>query len=361
MENNVLKLGVVGLGRGRQVTIELVNDKNVKLTAVADWNPEILAEAVADYKQRGFTDFEAFNTFDEMLENGDFDAVFIATDAICHVPYVIKALDAGKHVLSEIPAVNSIEEAKALKAAVMRHPELKYMTGENCCYWAFIQAWKRMYEDGQIGQTIYAESEYIHSCDIRTKTQKDFPQDHWRSFQPAIHYLTHNLGPLLYIMDDECVSVSCMQPDQMSNPYRPDKNGVAIFKTKKGAVIRILIIFDAYAGFDHNFAIIGTRGTLETDKTKPMETAHTFARLMDIPGTLEEKIEIPVTDKFAGENIGGYHGGADVKMIREFIKCVLEDTKPPIDVDMGIRITLPGLIAAESAKNGGQLMEIPQI
>ncbi len=355
-----IKLGVVGLGRGKDVTIELINEKNVKITAICDKNPETLSKAAEDYEKAGFKDFACFNSFDELIENADIDAVFIATEAIYHVPYVIKALDSGKHVISEIPAVNSIEEAKQLKAAVLRHPELKYMTGENCCYWAFIQAWKKMYDEGKLGQAIYAESEYIHGCDIRERSQKDYPKEHWRAFNPAIKYLTHNLGPLLYIMDDECVSVSCMQPDEFYNPYRPDKNAAAIFKTKKGAVIRILIVFDAFVGFDHNFEIIGTKGSIETDKVKPLGDAHSFARFMDIPGSRDEKIDIPVTLKFPGET-DGHHGGADLKMMQAFIKSVIEDTPVPVNVDLGIRMTVPGIIAAESAAKGGALMEIPEI
>ena len=233
MANKIVKLGVVGLGRGKDVALELLNEKNVKVTAICDKNPELLKLGIEDFTKAGFSGFESYVTFDEMIEKADIDAVYIATDAIYHVPYVIKALDSGKHVISEIPAVNSVQEAKDLKAAVLRHPKLKYMTGENCCYWAFIETWKKMYDEGKLGQAIYAEAEYIHGSDIRTKNENSYDKKHWRYFNPAIKYLTHDLGPLLYIMDDECVSVSCMQPDQLYNPYRPDKNGIAIFKTKK--------------------------------------------------------------------------------------------------------------------------------
>lgn len=360
MEEKFVKLGIVGMGRGGAVALDVVDEAKVKITAICDRNPEIMESRKKDFEKAGASGFECYSTFDEMLEQADIDAVFIATDAICHVPYAIKALDAGKHVISEIPAVNSIDEAKALKAAVSRHPELKYMTAENCCYWEFIQTWKTMYDDGKFGQAVYAESEYIHSKDWRTMKPEQFPKDHWRSFNPAIKYLTHNLGPLLYIMDDYCVSVSCMSPDVKYNPYRPDKNQVALFKTAKGAVIRILITFDLFADFDHNFRIMGTRGSIETDPTKPLEEAHSFARLSDIPGSIRDKIEIPVTLKRSDEPDAG-HGGADKKMMMAFINCILEDTKPPIDVDMGIRITLPGIIASESALNGGKPMDIPTI
>lgn len=354
-----VKLGVVGLGRGAIVK-DIFGEESIRLTAICDRNPKILKKVSKEFTEK-VGPLETYDNFEDLLK-GDIDAVYIATEAIDHVSYVIKALDAGKHVLSEIPTVNSLEEAKALKAAVAAHPELKYMAGENCCYWAFIQAWKTMYEEGKFGQAVYAEAEYLHGKDYREFKEEDYPKDHWRTFNAGIKYLTHDLGPLLYIMDDYCVSVTCMEPDVEYNPYvyGGNKNGVALFKTAKGAVIRILTVFDAYVGFDHNFSLIGTRGTIETDKTKKLDDAHSFARFADIPGTLDDKVDIPVTLKFPNEDEGG-HGGADKKMLLDFARCIIEDTPSPIDVDMGIRMTLPGIIAHESALQGGVPLEIPQI
>lgn len=360
MSEKTVKLGVVGLGRGRNVVSEIVNEKGVRLTAICDHNPEKRESAKEHFKALGLSNLECYDNFDDILKS-DIDAIFIATDAIYHVPFVIKALDAGKHVISEIPTVNTLEEAKELKSAVKRHPELKYMAAENCCYWAFIQAWKKMYEEGKFGEISYAESEYLHSTDYRKMKPENYPKNHWRQFNPAIKYLTHNLGPLLYIMNDRVTTVTCMSPDIKYNPYRDViKNDIALFKTAKGAVIKIHICFDAFVGFDHNFAMIGTRGTIETDKVKPLEEAHSFARFSDIPGSMDEKVEIPVTLSFPGEQNGG-HGGADRKMMMDFIKCIIEDTNPPIDVDMGIRMSLPGIFANESCQKGGIPVEIPEI
>jgi predicted dehydrogenase len=72
-------------------------------------------------------------------------------------------MEAGKHVLSEIPSVNSLEEAYELKAVVTAHPDLIYMAAENCCYWAFIETWKKMHERGEFGDIVYAEAEYLHA------------------------------------------------------------------------------------------------------------------------------------------------------------------------------------------------------
>ena len=45
MASKVVKLGVVGLGRGQYVVEEIVGEKNVLLTAICDHNPEKLNSA----------------------------------------------------------------------------------------------------------------------------------------------------------------------------------------------------------------------------------------------------------------------------------------------------------------------------
>ena len=69
---------------------------------------------------------------------------------------------------------------------------------------------------------------------------------------------------------------------------------------------------------------------------------------------------IPVKLHFEGEQ-SGEHGGADAKMMRAFIKCIIDDTQPPLDVELGIRMSIPGIYAHESSLQGGMPVEIPEI
>ena len=360
MSEKIIKVGVVGLGRGTAIARCLAGVKNAKLVSVCDHNPAILksgyeelAEAVNDPNLIQFSDY------DEFLKS-DIDAVIVATEAVYHVPIVIKAFDAGKHVLCEIPSVNSIEEAREPKDAVNAHPELTYMAAENCCYWAFIQTWKKMHEDGLFGEIAYAEAEYLHALNPDEFSPTYYPEGHWRTYQPAIRYLTHELGPLLYVMNDKCVSVTCMEADVHYDPYTPERKetGVALFKTQKGAVIRLLVSFGAYTSYDHNYRICGTRGTIETDRRDIVDRSPSLASLHSIPGTFTSKIQIPVTTCYEGEDSSG-HGGADGKMVKDFINCLVEGRKPDLDVDFAINMSLPGIIAHESAVQGGVPMEIP--
>lgn len=358
MEKRVLKVGVVGMNRGRGVIAHMLEEDNAKLCAICDKNPELLEKSVKFFEDRGVKDLQAFTSYDEFLK-ADIDTVYLATDATLHAPQAIQALNSGKHVISEIPAVDTVEEARALKAAVLAHPELKYMGGENCCFWQFIQDWKEMYENGKFGQAVYAEGEYIHTGD-----PKEFePINTWRKSYNAIQYITHDLGPLMYILGDRCVSVTCMEPDIRYNPYKTGKeNGVALFKTAKGAVIKILICFGAYTGdrgSRHNFLLYGTEGSIEKDRRQaPYAEEASYAHFSDMARGFQNCIQMPAP--FGKKNVGG-HGGADFEMMRAFFKCILEDTAPPLDIDLTIQMSIAGIYAHESAMQGGKPIEIPEI
>ena len=117
MGKKTVTYGVVGLKRGAELAIEGLGFTDAKLVAACDCNPDTLASAKKTLEEKGLCDCTYFLDFEEFLKS-DFDAVIIATDATNHVPLVLRALDAGKHVLCEIPSVNSVEEAKILKQAV---------------------------------------------------------------------------------------------------------------------------------------------------------------------------------------------------------------------------------------------------
>ncbi|MBO5495069.1 MAG: Gfo/Idh/MocA family oxidoreductase [Eubacterium sp.] len=57
---------------------------------------------------------KVFRSFDELLEKGEFDAVYIATPHTSHLEYSLKALQAGKPVLCEKPVGVSAEEASLM-------------------------------------------------------------------------------------------------------------------------------------------------------------------------------------------------------------------------------------------------------
>jgi predicted dehydrogenase len=51
-------------------------------------------------------------SYDDVLANPEIDCVYISLPASLHLEWILKALDAGKHVICEKPAVMSLEDAK---------------------------------------------------------------------------------------------------------------------------------------------------------------------------------------------------------------------------------------------------------
>ena len=351
-----VKVGFVGLGRGRSLASNLLGMKDARIAGICDLD-SIRLDAAADWlaKENKLEGVLVTKSFDELLAS-DVDAVVIATAAIAHTDMAIQALAAGKHVLSEIPAVNSVEEAYRLKEAVSRYPSQKYMVAENCCFWAFINTWKGLVEKGEIGRVWYAEAEYLHNITDLMRDRDGKPT--WRASYDAIKYLTHDLGPLLYLLDDRVIEVSGFAPSFNSLPdlSTGTPNEVAMFRTAKGALIKILVSFGIVRSFIHNYCVYGDRGSLETDR---MDAYTTNACLSSVQSMGMKMFRMPTTSGYPGYSAAG-HGGADAKMIEGFISCILNDTKPPIDVDLGLNITIPGILAHESMKQGGKTLEIPQ-
>jgi predicted dehydrogenase len=364
-----VKIGCVGLGRGKEIMSSTLYDKSIQIRAICDKNIERLEEYRDYLESEGVKDLLTFEGYEDMLKS-DIDAVVIATDIDLHPAMCVQAMEAGKHVLSEIPIIRSVEDAKLLMEASKAYPGIKYMTGENCCFWAFIETWKHMHDKGMLGDVWYAEGEYLHNTIHLRLDENGNPTWRAKTASHAITYITHDLGPLLYIMNDRCVNVTAFAPE--INPYkgiREYPNEVAIFKTAKGALIKIFTGFGVIRPANHNYVMYGSRGTLETNRAKRGVETPTYAYLEDIPYT-KNMFEIPTEKAFSsegrpGDNAAnkGYagHGGADRRMMHEFAASIINDTKPPVDLRQGIEMSLPGIYAKMSVEQGSKTLEIPNL
>ena len=108
---------------------------------------------------------KACGSYDELLADAEIDAVYIPLPNHLHVPWAIKALKAGKHVLCEKPIGLTTAEAKELLVEARKHPELKVM--EAFMYRHHPQ-WKKarqLVDEGKIGtlQSIHSFFSYYNA------------------------------------------------------------------------------------------------------------------------------------------------------------------------------------------------------
>ncbi|MEQ9066359.1 MAG: Gfo/Idh/MocA family oxidoreductase, partial [Gimesia chilikensis] len=69
----------------------------------------------------------AYGSYEELLADPDIDAIYNPLPNHLHVPWSIKAIEAGKHVLCEKPIGLSSSEGQQLVDCAAAHPELKVM------------------------------------------------------------------------------------------------------------------------------------------------------------------------------------------------------------------------------------------
>ena len=56
----------------------------------------------------------------------------------------------------------------------------------------------------------------------------------------------------------------------------------------------------------------------------------------------------------------GGHGGSHGHLMNEFVTAILQDRKPLVDIAMALNMTVPGIVAHQSALKDGESMKIPQ-
>jgi len=95
---------------------------------------------------------KAYGSYEELLADPGVDAVYIPLPNHLHVPWSIKALEAGKHVLCEKPIGLSAAEALKLLEAARRHPRLKVMEAFMYRHHPQWQRAKQLVTEGKLGE-----------------------------------------------------------------------------------------------------------------------------------------------------------------------------------------------------------------
>lgn len=348
------RVGISGLGRGLGPADTFAVMPDCAVVAACD--PE--QTALDRFSQRHpqaqlFTDYEA------MLGAG-LDIVCVATPMPLHRAQTVAALEAGCHVLQEVTLAHTVDDCRAILAAVRAHPRQKFMLAENNCYLAYIMGWQKLWADGHLGAFMYAEAEYVH--DIRHLLRNADGTPAWRASRPPIVYCTHSLGPLLKVTGERCVSAVGMHTGSKLEPELGHIDmEVALFQTSSGGVIKVLRAQAvAREPSHHSYVIYGTAGCLESSRP-PTAPERTYAYFESVPYT-RSLMEIPMganVPHAPKEAFAGGHGTQEYYMIQDFMHCIRHDTPSPIDIDLALAMTLPGLCAHESATQGGKPVAVP--
>ena len=290
-----------------------------------------------------------YSSIEEMVQDDQIEAVFLATDAPSHARLAIMALNHGKHVVTAVPAVfgfSAEEDAEKLFEAVKKSGK-KYMMNETSTFHPALYAKRMQYQAGALGKIIYSEGEYWHDkvasmAGYNPKTGK-IDVNGWRRGLAPMWYPTHSTAYYVSVTGGgRLTEVSCLGTPGFYPEFKDAKNThknpfgteIAMFKTSEGGMSRMGVSWDmknahgvqgrVYGQKPHNNKINGTRPALP-------------------PGVG-----------------GGGHQGSHGPLTNDFVESILLDRKPIVDVTEALNMTLGGVIAHKSALKDGEWMKVPQ-
>lgn len=93
-----------------------------------------------------------YGSYEALLADPDIDAIYIPLPNHLHVPWTIKALEAGKHVLCEKPIGKDANDAAQLHAVSKKYPHLKLMEAFMYRFHPQWQKTKELVMQGTIGE-----------------------------------------------------------------------------------------------------------------------------------------------------------------------------------------------------------------
>ncbi|WP_026575815.1 Gfo/Idh/MocA family oxidoreductase [Bacillus sp. UNC438CL73TsuS30] len=331
-----VKVGIVGLGRlGRQHAENLAfRIPNCELSAVCSVIPEEVEQV-----QKEWNIPYAYTNYDEMLNNKELDAIFIASPSGFHCEQIEKALKAGFHVFSEKPLGLYLDEAMRVQEVVNNHKDQVFMLGFMRRYDKSYAYAKKKIEEGKIGEPLLIRCYGLDPA----KAIDGFMQFAKNNYSGGLFLdmAIHDLDLARWYLNSEAKQVWAIG-GAYAYPEIAELNdaetGAALVKFGNNKMGIFVASRNCAHGYHIETEIIGTKGTLRI-------------------GTVPEKNQVTVFDETGAvkECSDGFlerFEQAYLSEAEEFIACIRENRKPSVTVEDGVLSTALGYACKESFETG---------
>ena len=365
-----IRIGVLGGGFG--TSFYWHEHPNCEVAAVTD----LRSDRRDRLRETYHCDF-VFNSYDEMLAKaGDrLDAVAVFSGAPDHVRHAVQAMERGLHVISAVPACMTLEEAQKLKE-VKERTRLRYMMAETSYYRQATIYARELHREQGFGELYYTELEYYHDRGdlqriLDDKTTRSYNPDgshSWRWGLPPMLYPTHCLGFLVGVTGERIARVSALgfglkhpltQDNAYANPFMAES---ALMQTDKGHMSRCNV-FWLTAAHGERARWYGERGMLAMAYGKVQPDL--WADRSPVPDRPNEPEPVEIPDYWSSDMLpekmrhDSGHGGSHTFLTAEFINALVEDREPAVDVYEALAMTVPGIVAHQSALKNGEQLKVP--
>ncbi|HVM62646.1 MAG TPA: Gfo/Idh/MocA family oxidoreductase [Verrucomicrobiae bacterium] len=149
-----LGLGILGLGEGRSIISAGVHSRLWNVVRLCDRNEPLCRQRCAEFGLNNFT-----TSYDDLLGNREVDVVGIYTPDHLHAEHVVRALQAGKHVICTKPFLNDLTRARDVLDAQRRSGK-RVMVGQSTRFFAPFIRQREHFTSGALGELVTIEASY---------------------------------------------------------------------------------------------------------------------------------------------------------------------------------------------------------
>ena len=372
-------IGVIGVGgRGALAQHAHRPDEGVRLVAGADTS----TEALAGFADRLGPDVFTTDDYRKLLARPNVDAVFITSPDYCHAEHAIAALTAGKAVFLEKPLAITIADCDSVLRAA-RDNKGKLYVGHNMRHLGFVRKMRQLIDAGVIGQVKAAWCRHFvaYGGDAYFK---DWHAERKYSTGLLLQKASHDIDVLHWLCGGYTTRVTAMGKltlyDQVADRHAPSEKGNAelrmenwppLTQTGLNPVIDVEDLSMMLMELDNgvlasyqqchyapdawrNYTVIGTAGRIENfgDEAGKMVVRVWNTRTSYNPYGDQQYFIQP--DE-------GAHGGADPKIVAEFIRYVRRGAAITTSAVGARNSVAAGCRATESLRSGGTPMDVPPL
>ena len=379
MKNGKLRAVVVGLGFGGAFVPIWRDHPDVEEVGICELDRSLLDRVS---REHGIS--RVYTSLDDVLADGEIDAVHLVTAIPDHAEQTVRVLNAGKHCACTVPMATSLEGIRAIREAE-RASGKKYMMMETTLYTYQYLFVKRLLESGELGRIQFLRGSHYQDME-------NWPP-YWLGL-PPFWYGTHAIAPLAGLAGSRITAVSCLGSGSMreelvkayGNPFPVES---AHFKFENGlAAESTRSLFETARVYQEGLFVYGSKKSFEwgfADGDKPYLTSLLRAdnaadRPRGLPTPVEVVGELPNAYESLPEPLwkytvggdydptnpqlslkkgaGGGHHGSHPHLVHEFVRSILENREPAVGSALAANITAAGLQAHASALRGGEWLEV---
>lgn len=324
-------IGTAGIGGSHIKGIRLV--ERAVLTAVCDIDPkEAKRCAEANGIDRYYTDYR------DMLRDGGFDCVIIATPDQCHLSQAVDSIEAGYHVLCEKPLAMTMDECRTIVDAARRSDRL-FTVGQVCRKTPGFMLAKELCDKGEIGELFFVESEYAHDYSIVERGE--WRKDPVRLRYPVVGGGCHAMDLLRWIAGDP-YEVFAYSNHKVLTDWPVDDCTIAILKYPNNVIGKVLTSIGCRRPYTMRTVIYGTEGTIITDNTSP-------EIILYKPSFDEKRGKHTFSETRLPVNVNNHNVAGEIE---EMVEAILGERDVETDAIEGANTVAVCLAAVRSAEEG---------